>query len=161
MKREIILIFAALLVLFLTLMAYTSIKKLQAKDAMQDTQSDLREMLYQLGHADSEVAPFTILIYFNSECEHCQREIHEISKNIGLFDRTQLLLTSFEPQQEAFTFLAQHDLSDLYLRSTPENVIDSFSGGVPQTLIYQEGELIKHFKGEVKVSAILKVIATK
>ncbi|MEM6737498.1 MAG: hypothetical protein AAF620_15665 [Bacteroidota bacterium] len=161
MKKRIIAVFGVVLVLFIAWMGYTSVKKLDKKQTIQERQSDLFEMFHQLGQVDLPVKPTAILIFFNSECEHCQWEMQEISKSIDLFSQHQLLLASFEPEQEAISFLNQYGLSNYYVKSSPEMVMASYTGGVPQTLIYQNGKLTNHFKGEVKVGAVLEVLGEK
>ena len=142
-------------------MGYISIKKLDKKQTIQERQSELSEMFDQLGQVDLPIKASTILIFFNSECEHCQWEMEEISNKIDEFSQYQLLLVSFEPEEEAIAFLSKQDLSTYYIKSTPDRVMTAFTGGVPQTLLYRDGKLIKHFKGEVKVDAILGVLEGK
>jgi hypothetical protein len=84
--------------------------------------------------------------------------MEEISNKIDEINQHQLLLVTFEPEEEAVAFLNQHDLSEYYFKSTPSKVIASFTGGVPQTLVYQKGKLVKHFNGEVEIPAILRVL---
>ena len=158
MKKKIVAVFGVLLIFIIAWMGYTSVKKLDKKQTIRERQSDLSEMFNLLGQVDLPMRPSTILIFFNSECEHCQWEMQQISKNINQFSQHQLLLASFEQEQEAISFLDQHDLSKYYVKSTTEKVMAAFSGGVPQTLIYQNGKLTKHFKGEVKIEAILEAL---
>lgn len=158
MKKKVIIFFGFLLILVVGWMGYSSIKKLDMKNDIQSRQSDLTLMLSQLGQSNVDESTFTILMFFNSECEHCQWEMQEISKNIDQFSQHQLLFASFEPEKEAMAFLDQHGLSKYYVKSTPEKVMASFSGGVPQTLIYKDGKLVKHYKGEVKIEAILEAL---
>ncbi len=158
MIKKIIVILGALMILTVVWMGYTSIKKLTKKETVQERQSDLSEMLNQLGQKKLDSKSYTILIFFNSECETCQWEMEEIGKNIDQFGQHQLLLTSFEPEYEAINFLNQHNLSNYYVKSTPEKVMASYTGGVPQTFIYQDGTLVKHFKGEVRIEAILEAL---
>ena len=37
-------------------------------------------------------------------------------------------------------------------------ITHTIMGGVPQIFIYKDGSLNKHFKGEVKIEAILEVL---
>jgi thiol-disulfide isomerase/thioredoxin len=158
MNKKVIIFFGVLLVLAVAWMGYSSIIMLDIKNDIQNKQSDLSIMLSHLGHTDVDVSTYTVLIFFNSECDRCQWEIEEISKNRDQFNKYQLLMASFEPEQEAITFLQQNGLSNYYVKSTPERVMSAFTGGVPQTLIYQNGKLAKHFKGEVKIEAILEAL---
>ena len=125
MKKKIIAVLGVLLMFIITWMGYTSIEKLVKRQTTSEMQGNLTEMLNQLGQADLHIEPSTILIFFNSECEHCQWEIEEISKKIIEFNQHQLLLTSFEPEQEAIAFLNQHGLSNHYIKSTPSKVMRS------------------------------------
>jgi hypothetical protein len=161
MKRKIIFIFGILLILTVTWMGYISIMKLNKQKAVRNTQNDLTQMLNQLGHAEVNAEPSSILIFFNSECEHCQWEMQEISQKINQLGQQQLFLASFEPQQEAIAFLTKYGLSGYYIKSTPEKVMASFSGGLPQALIYRNGKLVKHFKGEVKISDIMGALGNE
>ncbi|MDE0470984.1 MAG: redoxin domain-containing protein [Ekhidna sp.] len=158
MKKKVIIIFGVLVVLAIAWMGYVSVKELNRKKAIEHAQNDLSQLLNQLGQSVDHIAPLTILVFFNSGCEHCQWEMQEINKHIDQFAKHQLLLVSFEPEQKAATFLNQYGLSDFYLKSTPERVMAAFTGGVPQTLIYRNGRLKKHFKGEVKIEAITDVL---
>ena len=131
------------------------------KNDIQSKQSDLTEMLHQLGQTDMEVVRYTVLIFFNSECEYCQWEMQEISKNVNQFSQHQLLLASFEPENQVIAFLNQHSLAEFYIKSNSEKVMSAFTDGVPQTLIYRKEKLIRHFKGEVKIEAILENLKVK
>ena len=146
------------MVLVVSWMGYTSVKKLDTKQTITKRQSDLSAMLSQLGQANLNESTSTILIFFNSECEYCQSEIKEIGKNIDQFNQHQLLLASFEREEEAVSFLYEYGLSNHYVKSTPDKVLGAFSGGVPQTLIYHQGKLTRHFKDEVKIEAILEAL---
>ena len=158
MKKMVISILGVVMILSLAWMGSISLKNLDIRGATRNTQNDLSQMLNQLRQTDVDIASSTILIFFNSECEHCQWEMEEIGKNIDQFYQHRLMLTSFEPENEAISFLKNHGLSDYYVKSSPEKVMSSFSGGVPQTLIYRKGKLVRHFKGEVKIEAIIKVL---
>lgn len=158
MKKKIILTLAFLLLVMFGWMAYKGIQKISKKETIEKAQGHLSKVLARLGRTDIAPDQSTVLIFFNSECEHCQWEMEEIGKNLSQFEGHRLLLTSFEPETEASAFLKKHHLSGCYLQSTPEKVMTAFTGGVPQTLIYNKGKLISHFKGEVKIAAILDAL---
>ncbi|ELR69721.1 hypothetical protein C900_04698 [Fulvivirga imtechensis AK7] len=158
MKKKAILTLAFLLLLTIGWVGFKGIRRLNKKAAIEKKQGDLSLMLNQINQADTDITPTTILIFFNSECEHCQEEIKEVSKNIGELKKYQLFLISYEPENEALAFLSRYNLSNFYLKSSPEKVISAFEGSVPQTLIYKKGKLIQHFKGEVKIETILDLL---
>lgn len=121
-------------------------------------QSELSSLLANLGQSGIDADRTTLLVFFNSECEICHWEMEQLSKQPSMLEKYQLLLTSYEPKDEALQFLEKYNLSQAYLNTAPENVMSSFSGGVPQIFIYQEGSLKKNFKGEAKIDAILNSI---
>jgi hypothetical protein len=100
----------------------------------------------------------TIIVYFNSECHFCENEIIEIGNNIKYFENYQLILLSFEPKSTAIKFLSEYNLSNFYTKVNSDSLTNTITGGVPQTFIYKNGLLQKHFKGEVKFEAILEVL---
>lgn len=100
----------------------------------------------------------TIIIYFNSECHYCENEINEVRNNIKFFENYQLIFLSFEPKSNAIKFLNNYNLSQMYYEVNPEFLTSTIPGGVPQTFIYKDGELEKHFKGEAKIEAILEIL---
>ena len=87
MRKKIIIFLGVVLVLSIAWMAYTSVKKLDKKQIIQEKQNDLSEMFDQLGQVGLPIKPSTILIFFNSECEHCQWEMQQISKRFERIDR--------------------------------------------------------------------------
>jgi len=161
MKKKIVLSIGFIVILFLCWMAYNSITKLNEKDEVELTQQVLGKVLAKLEREDIKIGSSSILIFFNSECEHCQWEMKHLEENLASLKEHQVLLISFEPEHEAIRFLKQHKLSRFYLKTSPENVMSSFIGGVPQTLLYKGGNLIKHFNGSVKIEAIIDEFAPK
>ncbi|MEM0941964.1 MAG: hypothetical protein AAGI25_19560 [Bacteroidota bacterium] len=158
MKRKTLVTLGFLLILVIAWLGYTGIKKLDKNRRIQNIQDDLSKILNQLGQTKIDTTIFTILIFFNSQCEYCELEVHKIHENIDLFDKDQLLFCSFEPENEAITFLEKYSLSQFYIISNPEKVMSTFTGGVPQTLIYRNGKLTRHFRGGVQIDAILEAL---
>lgn len=100
------------------------------------------------------------MVLYNSSCEHCQYELAQIKAAINSFNDVELVFLSSEPihviKQAALPF--QEDRNVNFVKINPEDVFDNF-GTVryPTILIYgTNGRLIKEFKGETKVEAILK-----
>jgi thiol-disulfide isomerase/thioredoxin len=107
----------------------------------------------------------TVLIMFNSECEYCQYEARTISSHFDqILDDTQLVFLSAEPLATIEQF------RDNYFLSSNQNVtfaqvylpqlIDTFKKiSYPSIFVYNEsGVLLKEFKGETKVEAILSAL---
>ena len=104
----------------------------------------------------------TVIIFFNSSCEHCQYEANEIQQRIKDFAGTNLLFISEESEEKIIAFSKKYQLDNkeniLWLIINPEDVYETFGAiSVPHIWIYNnEGILIKEFKGETKVEAILE-----
>lgn len=105
-----------------------------------------------------------LLIYFDSECEHCLEEATAISKHIDSFKNIQLLFISYQ-EPEAITEFAEtyHFLSlpnavfleDKYLQLVSAFNIKEF----PFMLLYsKDNKLIQKFEGPTDVEILLKSI---
>ena len=101
-----------------------------------------------------------VFILYNSTCEHCQYELSQINAEINSFNNIELVFLSSEPipaiKQSALPFEGNRNVN--FVKINPEDVFDNF-GTVryPTILIYgTNSRLIKEFKGETKVEAILK-----
>ena len=158
MKKILIYVYLILLVGFIGWLGYKGVSKFQAKEAVEESQNSLEAIFEKLGVQESEINLATMIVYFNSECEHCQYEIQEIQNNLEKFQDITLAFVSHEPPEQAHAFLTQHQLQDYYLSSNRDQVLSAFTGGVPQLLIYKDNELVRHFKGEVKIEAVLAVL---
>ena len=101
-----------------------------------------------------------ILIYFNSECDHCQRELEEVGNNMSLFSSTTLVLMSSQSQEEITQFVDKAGFKEYpnvrFGRIRPEELSERFGTlALPQIFIYSsEGNLITLFSGETKPSEI-------
>ncbi|MBK6265870.1 redoxin domain-containing protein [Marivirga sp. S37H4] len=158
MKKKLLIVFGVLIIGLLSWMGYSSIKKLDQKAESEKIVQRLSSFATKLKLENINTGQSTIFIYFNSDCHFCQWEMKEIQKNIEKFEDYQLMLASFEPKSEAIRFLNEHNLSAYYVEAHPDLLTSTIMGGVPQTFIYKNGELEKHFKGEVKIEAILQVL---
>lgn len=158
MKKKILIIIGLVLIGLLSWMGYLSIQKLDQKSKSEAIVQNLNSLTNNLGLEVANTDQSTIFMYFNSDCHFCQWEMKEIGKNIDKFQTYQLLLASFEPKRDALDFLQQYNLSQYYVEVNPDSLTSTIIGGVPQTFIYKDGKLAKHFKGEVKIEAILEVL---
>lgn len=151
-----IVVVAALSCMGLLLKA--SISKLEHQKKSNSIISSLPETLNKLNISYEQTPDKTMIVYFNSECEHCQWEIQEIARNKDLFTTTQLMFVSHEPKASALKFLGQYDMESDYLHTKPEHVLSTFSGMVPQLFIYNGEKLQEKFQGEVKLDLILEAL---
>jgi peroxiredoxin len=118
----------------------------------------------KVSHAEFNKKP-TVIVYFNTECEHCQYEVTQIVKHQKHFKDVNLYMLSAEniAQIKAFAHKMGLDkISNLEMgKITVKESFDVFAfTSIPDILIYNaSGELQKHFKGETKIEAILKYLA--
>ncbi len=106
----------------------------------------------------------TVIIHFRPDCEYCQYEARAIRDSLHRFAATNVLLVSDEPIERLQDFAAEYDLANqpnihiLYDRD--RKFKDLFGTSmVPSIFIYnQEQKLVKQFKGETKIEAILKYL---
>jgi peroxiredoxin len=114
-------------------------------------------------HAEFHEKP-TVIVYFNTECEHCQYEAKQIVKYQDRFKDVNLYMLSAENIAQIKAFARKMDLdkiSNLELgKITVKESFEVFAfTSIPDILIYNaSGELQKHFKGETKIEAILKYL---
>ena len=111
-----------------------------------------------LGLQGITIEESTMVVYFNSECEHCQWEIEKLSSNLDLFVNTQLIFVSSEPESQAIDYLSKYNLEFAYVNTNSENIINTFTGGVPQIFIYENEQLKKHFVGESEAVLIVEFL---
>lgn len=142
----------------LTWLGFSSIASLKEKRGRQEIQKNLSSLFESLSVQTDLADESVLFVYFNSECEFCQWEVREIGENLDRFENTKIAFVSHEPEDQARSFLAKHRLESFYLEVPTDRVMSSFDGGVPQIFIYKKGLLKEHFRGEVKVEAILKTL---
>lgn len=104
----------------------------------------------------------TIIIFFNSECDICRNELKEIKANISRFRPMIIILVSSENISTIKRIAIDYDLVNhsnfFFVKINSGDVFNKFgSNSVPQIFIYgKNGRLVKKFKGETTVGAILK-----
>lgn len=157
-KKRIVLIVGAVVFCLLGWMGYTSVSSLKEKEKKEEVAHSLSGMFKSLGIDAATSAGVSMLLYFNSECEHCQWEVQQLSENMDQFADVNLAMVSLEPADSAYQFLKKHSLQKYFIETNPENIMKTFSGGVPQIFIYEGNDLKKKFQGEVKMEVLLDAI---
>jgi thiol-disulfide isomerase/thioredoxin len=161
---RLLLIAVAAIVLLLTykIIAQTN-RKVQFNEGLL---SEDRIKLYSI--PDSSLFHFDrkgdlILIYFNSECDHCQREIKEIEKNVDKFEDEQMIFFSSQSLKEIESFRNQTTLKDhssvFFEKINVSDLMAVFGNPAQPTIfIYRDGKLMQELKGEIEIPAILKFL---
>ncbi len=105
-----------------------------------------------------------ILIFYNPDCDHCQRQAQSIRKQIEAFSGWTIYFIAASGDTQSRTFAVTYDLHEqknvfFATAGIPEVVREMGSIGTPSIFIYSEaGKLVKNFDGETPVEDILKVM---
>ncbi|HEY9047000.1 MAG TPA: redoxin domain-containing protein [Ohtaekwangia sp.] len=104
-----------------------------------------------------------ILIMFQPDCDHCQREAKQFSEKIDAFNAYQIYFTSTAPAEELQKFSIEYKLNNqpnVHFGSTTANEIIENLGPIdaPSVYIYHDSKLIQKFNGETDIAVILKSI---
>lgn len=107
-----------------------------------------------------------LFLYFNSECEHCQKQGKWLSEKIDLFDNLELTFVSFEEMDAIKGYRDNYHFNRKnisFVQDTRLTFSDKFGvGNFPSILIYtKDGKLIKKFEGETKIKDILPFLPKK
>ncbi len=103
-----------------------------------------------------------ILIAFNTTCDVCQHEIKDILDNIKRFEKVKIVMISSEPMDSIINFQRKYELNkydNIFLGQVNDVYASQILGIeiIPQIFIYSsDKKLIKVYKGEAKLDAILK-----
>jgi thioredoxin-related protein len=107
----------------------------------------------------------SVFIAFHPECEHCQYEAKSINDRQKDLSNTNIILftTANDSLTKAFSQRYGLDtLTNVYVISDTTREMEKAFGvkGIPNIFIYNtEGKLLKQYKGETKIEAILKTLA--
>ena len=106
----------------------------------------------------------TIVVYFDSGCDHFQYELNQIFINKNSFKDSDIILMSSELISTIKHYAERNCPRDLgNIRFTKINTNEAYetfgSLVVPQIFIYgADGILIKEFKGETKIDVVLQYL---
>lgn len=102
----------------------------------------------------------TVLVFFQPECEDCQRQAHAIKQSIEAFENFSLYFVSSAQTAQIAAFADHYELDShqniIFAQTTVQDVIQSL-GQIPAPSIYiysDEGKLIKSFNGEVGIEEL-------
>jgi peroxiredoxin len=142
--------------------------KQQAQEApASDARNDLPKMTVITQNQSQvnlhELKGSNILILFQPDCDHCQREAEEIRQHLDQFKNYDLYFISADQMPAIEAFAKAYDLAGhsnvKFATTTVENVLSNFGAiPAPSVYIYSDRKLIKKFNGEVGIDAILQAI---
>ena len=140
----------------------------EKKQGEQPSQNDLPDMSITLLDgsllATKELRGKTILVLFQTDCDHCQREAADIERNLHAFSTSTIYFITSNPMTEIEKFARQYKLNERenvhFAWTSNENILNSFGPiEAPSIYVYsKEHKLVKSFNGEVSVAEVLKYI---
>ena len=106
----------------------------------------------------------TLLLFFNTTCEHCQYETAQILKNNASFSNSNVLFISRQSKNDIQLFDSTYQLFKYafikLLRDSTDYSYTIFGiNSFPSSIVYNtDGKLVKSFKGETKIEAIISAL---
>ena len=103
----------------------------------------------------------TIVMVFSPDCEHCQEETKEITANIQLFKKTQIVMASPLEYSYLKKFYDEYKIADyptITMGRDPSYFLGSFYGvkAFPAIFVYnKKGKLVNWFSGSTPLNKIL------
>ncbi|MEA3318144.1 MAG: redoxin domain-containing protein [Bacteroidota bacterium] len=162
-----------LLLLFIIVgfMLYVIITKIEHKKAIEENIKIIPEFAFTkltdkkiFTNRELKSDRSKLIIYFNTECDHCMCEAEQISQNIEQFSNFQIIMISYEEIDtlqafaEKYNFTEQNNITVLQDKKFEFDDIFGRSP-IPTSFIYNKNkDLIKKFVGEVKIEALLKYL---
>lgn len=111
-----------------------------------------------------DLPPASVLILFNTDCDHCQREAKSIQGNLASFKDYTLQFIASDSEQSILQFAREYQLDNQpnirFGRAEGQDVYMNF-GSIPTPSIYvysKERKFIKSFLGETPVEQIIMVL---
>jgi peroxiredoxin len=105
----------------------------------------------------------SILILFQPDCDHCQREAKEIRENLEAFKEYSIYFISADPMPAIEKFAKDYELVNraniFFGMTTVDNVLKNFGPiPAPSVYIYSDQVLKQKFNGEVAIDKILQAL---
>ena len=103
-----------------------------------------------------------VLVLFQPDCDHCQREAEEIHRHLEDFADYSVYFITYAPLQDIQQFAKDYQLSDqdniFFALSEVQPILQNF-GSIPTPSLYiysEQQQLVKAFEGETPIKDILE-----
>ena len=152
---------------FLVFFACQTKKETQAHAVEPNETNDLPQMTLTFkGHSPISTKSLegkVVLIFFQPDCDHCQREAKEISEHLESFSRHKVYFITTENFNLIDEFANDYGLSDKtnihFSKTTLTEILNTVGQiSAPSMFIYEDKKLIKHLDGETPITEILKYL---
>jgi thiol-disulfide isomerase/thioredoxin len=107
---------------------------------------------------------FHYLIFFDSQCEHCQAEAKVIQQNLTEFKKAEITFISMQKMRNISIFAADYRLKNIpnisFCQIEPEVLAKEFENmGFPTIFIYNpQNQLVDKLSGEIKIEKLTKYL---
>jgi hypothetical protein len=163
------LLHLATLLFLIVIQSCTSNSKKDSEDSNSTTaQNDLPQMVVTKPDGSQlnmrELTGKTVLILFQTDCDHCQREAAAIQENISAFENYSLYFITTSSHKEIETFANEYKLAGhpnvYFCQATSQSILDNFGPiDAPSLYIFSpDQKLVKSFNGETQINEILRHI---
>lgn len=120
-----------------------------------NTLTKIREAMNPVTGNPTDFNKKTIVMLFNSECDHCQAEMDILSQHLDDLKDIQMWFISFEEERQALNFLMRKKMMnhpDMQLFITNPEEAKALFGvlWMPQTFLYKGNQLKEGFLGPIK-----------
>ena len=111
-----------------------------------------------------ELGGKTVLVLFQTDCDHCQREAEQIAAFSKSFEKYKVYFISSSPLSEILKFADTYHLRDkpnFFFAETPFDDVVSIIGPIetPSLYIYSaDRKLVQAFNGEVAMEVVVKYL---
>ena len=170
MKKKIVILIIICLLGISLLLIIKTVNRIDNKKQIEKNVSTLPELIItSVDNCKINITSIVndkplILIAFNTECDMCHNEIQSILDNINRFDKYKIVMISSEPIDSIINFQKKYKL-DNFSNISLGNIDDIYAYQelgieiIPQIFIYNSNKkLLKVYKGETKLDAILKYL---
>ena len=109
-----------------------------------------------------ELAGKNVLIFYRTECDHCQREAEDISKNLDAFTEYQLYFVTTDGHEASRKFASDYGLDNKgnvhFVQTSVNEILDQLGPiSTPSLYIYsEERRLVRHLDGETPIEEIIR-----
>lgn len=162
-------IIAFVLCCLLLISCKTETKPQESQDAVVDVQqNDLPAIRLTFPDGKKmtgrELVGKTVLVLFQPDCDHCQREAEQIAAFSKSFEQYNVYFISSAPIGEILKFADTYHLAgrpNFFFAETPFDDVVNIIGPIetPSLYIYsQERKLVQSFNGEVAIEVVVKYL---
>jgi peroxiredoxin len=172
MKKYVLYGFLLCLAGAFTFMAWRTARVLHAQTVAERQRARLPDFHFTnlsgapLRASDLPPARSTLVIHYHPECQYCQYEAEALRRHAGELSATNVLMVGQVSAQEAEMFAQAYALigwDNVFWALDPDRRFHEWFGtrAFPAIFIYDaQGKLIRHFRGETKIEAILAHLQT-